>query len=182
MEVYLFLAEGFEELEVVTPVDLMRRAGININTVSVSGKKDVTGSHGITLHADLLFEQCDFSNAELLMLPGGMPGTKHLGGHQPLCRLLTEQNEKGKRIGAICAAPSVLGQLHLLEGKKATCYPGFESYLGDSYVDDSVVVDGNVITAKGAGVAYDYALCLISLLKDKDTADRVASQSIYRYR
>lgn len=182
MEVYLFLAEGFEELEVVTPVDLMRRAGININTVSVSGKKDVTGSHGITLHADLLFEQCDFSNAELLMLPGGMPGTKHLGEHQPLCRLLTEQNEKGKRIGAICAAPSVLGQLHLLEGKKATCYPGFESYLGDSYVDDSVVVDGNVITAKGAGVAYDYALCLISLLKDKDTADRVASQSIYRYR
>lgn len=179
MEVYLFLAEGFEELEVVTPVDLLRRAGISVNTVSISGKKEVTGAHGITLHADLLFEQCDFTHADLLMLPGGMPGTKNLGEHQPLCQLLTEHNEKGKRIGAICAAPSVLGQLHLLEGKKATCYPGFESYLGDSYVDDSVVVDGNVITAKGPGVAYDYALCLIYLLKDKDTADRVASQSIY---
>lgn len=180
MEVYLFLAEGFEELEVVTPVDLLRRAGISVNTVSINGKKEVTGAHGITLHADLLFEQCDFTHADLLMLPGGMPGTKNLGEYQPLCQLLTEHNEKGKRIGAICAAPSVLGQLHLLEGKKATCYPGFESYLGDSYVDDSVVVDSNVVTAKGPGVAYDYALCLICLLKDKETADTVASQSIYK--
>lgn len=180
MEVYLFLAEGFEELEVVTPVDLLRRAGINVNTVSISGKKEVTGAHGITLHADLHFEQCDFTHADLLMLPGGMPGTKNLAEYQPLCQLLTEHNEKGKRIGAICAAPSVLGQLHLLEGKKATCYPGFESYLGESYVDDSVVVDGNMVTAKGPGVAYDYALCLIYLLKDKETADTVASQSIYK--
>lgn len=180
MDVYLFLADGFEEIEVVAPVDLLRRAGISVKTVSISGKKDVTGAHGITLYADMLFEQCDFANAELLMLPGGMPGTKHLGEHQPLCQLLMEHNERGRRIGAICAAPSVLGQLHLLKGKKATCYPGFESFLGDSYVDDSLVVDSNVVTAKGPGVAYDYALCLIYLLKDKETADMVASQSIYK--
>lgn len=180
MDVYLFLADGFEEIEVVAPVDLLRRAGISVKTVSISGKKEVAGAHGIILYADLLFEQCDFESAELLMLPGGMPGTKHLGDHQPLCQLLIKHNEKGKLIGAICAAPSVLGQLHLLEGKKATCYPGFESFLGDSYIDDSLVVDGNMVTAKGPGVAYDYALCLIYLLKDKETADMVASQSIYK--
>ena len=126
---YVFLADGFEEIEGLTVVDILRRAGADTQTVSVMGRKEITGSHRITLQADLVFEETSFEDGTLFVLPGGMPGTKHLGAHEGLTSLLKKAAAEGKRVAAICAAPSVLGDLGLLEGKHAVCYPGFEDRL-----------------------------------------------------
>ena len=129
---YLFLDNGFEEIEAITVVDLLRRAGIPLTTVSITGKPMVLGAHNVAVEADGLFENVDFDDAEMLILPGGQ--TK-LDQHNGLCELLTQHNEADKLIAAICAAPSVLGKLGILKGKQATCYPGFEKFLNESYVD-----------------------------------------------
>ena len=125
-KLYIFLADGFEEIEGLTVVDVLRRAGVEVTMVSVMGKKDIVGAHHITLEADALFEECDFSDGDMFVLPGGMPGTLHLGEHQYLAELLKKADQEKKGIAAICAAPSVLGDLGLLRSRKATCYPGFE--------------------------------------------------------
>lgn len=180
MKVYAFLANGFEEIEAITPIDLLRRAGIEVCTVSVHDTKNVTGAHGMTILADALYDECSFANADLLFLPGGMPGTTNLENHEGLCQLLRQHNADGKLIAAICAAPSILGKLGILEGKKATCYPGFESFLGESDTDASVVICDNITTGEGPGAAYDFALDLIEQLTDQETAQRIGQETMYR--
>ena len=124
--IYVFFADGFEEIEAITPVDVLRRAGLNVETVSVTDEEVVTGAHNIPVICDSCFQDCDFSDADLLLLPGGMPGAATLSEHEGLNRLLPGHVKEGKPVAAICAAPMVLGKLGLLKGKRVTCYPGFE--------------------------------------------------------
>lgn len=173
---YIFLDNGFEEIEAITTIDLLRRANIPLTTVSVTGEELVMGAHNIAVKADTLFANADFSNAEMLILPGG--ATK-LHECQPLCDLLVQHNAHDQLIAAICAAPSVLGRLGILEGKQATCYPGFETYLGESYIDGLVVESKNIITAKGPGLSADFAFCLIEKLASNEVADQVYDAAQY---
>ncbi|NLO09233.1 MAG: DJ-1/PfpI family protein [Clostridiales bacterium] len=181
-KVYIFLADGFEEIEALTVVDLLRRAAIDISMVSITGRLEVKGAHRINVLADVLFEEADFDDGELLVLPGGMPGTAHLMDHEGLDKLLRDFHKKKKNLAAICAAPSVLGSKGILAGKRATSYPGFESKLTDSIVvNQDVVEDGNVTTSRGLGTAIDFSLSLISRLIDKDTANRIADGIVYKH-
>jgi 4-methyl-5(b-hydroxyethyl)-thiazole monophosphate biosynthesis len=173
---YLFLDNGFEEIEAITTIDLLRRANIALTTVSITGKPMVLGAHNIAVEADGLFENVDFDDAEMLILPGGQT---HLDQHNGLRELLVQHNTADKKIAAICAAPSVLGKLGILNGKQATCYPGFESFLGESYVGGLVVESKNIITAKGPGLAADFAFCLIEHIKGSDVADQVYDTAQY---
>jgi 4-methyl-5(b-hydroxyethyl)-thiazole monophosphate biosynthesis len=174
-KVFIFLAEGFEETEAIAATDVMLRGELDVTAVSVTGKLPVTGAHGITVHARALFEDVDFSKGEMLVLPGGMPGASNLNVHGGLKNLLKQYAQEGKKLAAICAAPLVLGGLGLLQGKKATAYPGFESTLqGAEYVEAGVVKDGNVITGKGPGFALDFGLAIVEMLQGKAKADEVA--------
>lgn len=179
-KVYIFLADGFEEIEGLTVVDLLRRAEIDITMVSIMDSKRITGAHDITIEADVLYDDVDFGQAEMLVLPGGMPGTKYLGEHEALVTMLKSFNEKNKLIAAICAAPSVLGVNGILDGKKASCYPGFEDKLVNAIVStDPVVRDQNVITSRGLGTAIPFALKIIEMLKDKDTSESISNSIVY---
>jgi len=179
MRILLFLAEGFEEIEAVAPIDVFRRAGIDVTTVSVSDKLTVTGAHGIGVNADVIFEKADLCGDFLIYLPGGMPGTTNLDNHTGLKKLIEKQAAKGATIAAICAAPSILGKMGLLKEKEAICYPGFESFLTDAKISSSTIVkSGNILTAKGPGVAIPFALKIVEELKGKDTAQQVANGMI----
>ncbi len=175
--VYVFLADGFEEVEALTPVDIMRRAGIACRTVGVTGKT-VTGAHGINVQSDIEINGVDFSDAQMLVLPGGMPGAENLEKSADVKRavLLTVQN--GKKVAAICAAPYVLGVWGLLGGKNATCYPGFEDrLLNANYTAAAVETDGNIITANGPAAAMDFAFEIIKQLgSDKSEKIRLSMQ------
>lgn len=177
-QVYLFLAEGFEEIEALTPVDILRRAGISVSTVSITPERRVVGSHGIAVEADLSLEEADFEEAEVLVLPGGLPGTTNLGN----CKMLADElcrfaADSTKKVAAICAAPSVLGQLGLLQGKRAVCYPGWEEKLtgADVQAGAKAVVDGNVVTSRGMGTAVDFSLALLSQLQGQEAAEKMAA-------
>lgn len=173
-KVYAFLAEGLEEVECLAAVDVMIRAGIEVKLISVTGQLEVTGSHHITIKTDLLFEQIRPEKADVLFLPGGMPGTRNLQAHEGLSQALQSAVREGRRVAAICAAPSVLGGLGLLNGKMATCFPGFEDKLeGAIYTKQGVVTDGLITTARGLGYALDLGLELVSLLIDKKTAQKI---------
>ena len=179
-KVYVFLADGFEEIEGLTDVDILRRAQIETETVSVTGKKKIAGSHGIMVDADLLFEEVEADEAAMYVLPGGMPGTKHLGAHEGLRALLLGAETAGIKVAAICAAPSVLGDLGLLKGHRAVCYPGFEErLLGAEVGADPVAVSGNITTSRGMGTAIPFALSLVEQLKDKKTADELGRGIIW---
>ncbi len=176
----IFLADGFEEIEGLMVVDLLRRVGIKVDMVSISDTMTVTGSHGITITADMLLKDVDFGAYELLVLPGGMPGTLRLGDCETLCSELVKACENGKKIAAICAAPTVFGKLGLLNGKKACCYPDMEDGLTGAEVSfDEVTVDGNITTSRGLGTALPFALSLIEQLMDKQTADELAKKVVY---
>ena len=167
--VYLFLATGFEEIEALTIVDMLRRAEIDITTVSISRNLQVEGAHGITVTADCTWVELSTEDADWLILPGGMPGTKHLGECKPLVSLLQRQAAANKNIAAICAAPMILGKLGLLKGRKATCYPGFEQYLeGAECTGAPVERDGNIITGKGPGAAMEFALTVVDMMLGKE--------------
>lgn len=179
MRILLFLAEGFEEIEAVAPIDVFRRAGIEVTSISVSNKLTVNGAHGIGVNADVTFERADFSGDFLIYLPGGMPGTTNLGNHDGLKKLIEKQHKKGGTIAAICAAPSILGKMGLLKQKEAVCYPGFESFLTEAKLSASTIVkSGNILTAKGPGIAIPFALKIVEELKGKDTAQQVANGMI----
>lgn len=181
-KVYIFLADGYEEIEGLTVVDLLRRAQIETVMVSITGDIYVTGSHKIITKADILFEKANFADADMLVLPGGMPGTNHLKNHEGLDRLLKEYGKKGKKLAAICAAPIVLGSKGLLQGKKATCYPGHEDELIGAHIKNSAVVqDGNIITSKGMGTAIDFSLTLIENLVGKSEAVQLAKAIQYSH-
>src|ERR1035437_1282825 len=176
MKAYIFLADGFEEIEAIAPIDIFRRAGIEVVTVSIGVRKAVNGAHGIPVLADSHFSDINFSENDLLFLPGGMPGTKNLGAHVGLKNLISLQVQKGEKVAAICAAPSILGKMGLLQGKEAICYPGFEKELvGATLSENKVVKAENIFTAKGAGVAIQFALKLVEELKGKEEADRIAN-------
>ncbi len=174
-KVYVFLANGYEEIEGLTVVDLLRRANIETVMVSITGERSVTGAHHIVTEANALYEECNFNDADMLILPGGMPGTKNLLEHNGLDRLLKEFHSNGKNLAAICAAPKVLGTKGILKGLKATCYPGNEEALDGAIVTgDDVVEDRNIITSKAMGTAIDFSLTIIKRLVGEEEASRVA--------
>ena len=171
---YCFLAQGFEEVEAIAPIDMLRRAKLDVKTVGV-GAKTITGSHGIPFVCDLTDGEIALDGAlDGVILPGGMPGTLNLEKSETVQAALDYCNLNGKLICAICAAPSVLGHKGLLQNKEATAFPGFEAdLLGAVLSDKYVVTDGNVITARGAGVALDFGFAIIAALRDKPTADKI---------
>lgn len=176
-KVYVFLADGFEDVEALIPVDVLRRGGVDLVTVSVmDGSQVVESAHGVQMVADALFEDCDFSDADLLLLPGGMPGASNLYAHEGLRQAVLAQNKAGRLVAAICAAPAVvLGQLGILRGKHATCYPGFEGQLdGAEYTGELCTVDGNIITGEGPAAAFPFAYQLLSMLVDEQTSRQIA--------
>jgi len=172
--VYIFLAPGFEEIEALCPYDLLFRANIDVKLVSVTSDKQVTGAHGITVTADSTLAKLGRELPELVMLPGGMPGTKNLLANAELKEFIVAAYELGSFVAAICAAPSVLGAYGLLEGKKAVCYPGFEQYLeGADVLYEKAVRDGKIITSRGMGTAMEFGLLLVEALRGKSTADKI---------
>lgn len=162
---YMFLAEGFEETEAIGCLDVIRRAGLEIKTVSIA-EKTVTGSHGVGINADILKAEIDFDNMEGIILPGGMPGTTNLQNDETVQNAISICMEKGLLLAAICAAPMVIGERDVLEGKSAVCYPGFEKYLkGADVKSDLCVSDGNVITARGAGASMLFGAAIVDYFK-----------------
>lgn len=170
-KVLLFLVTGFEEIEAITAIDVLRRAEIDLCTVSLTDTLNVVGAHGVSIEADELFGAADFGSADMLVLPGG-PGTSNYLEHKGFIEIIIEFNSKGKYIGAICAAPMVLGLNGLLKNRKATCYPGMEEHLvGANLAADKVIVDSNIITSKGPGTSFDFAFKIVEVLTNKRTAD-----------
>ena len=176
--IYMFLAEGFEEVEALAPLDLIRRAGLEIKTVGV-GSKVVVGSHGIPVTADITADELSDNAPDMIILPGGMPGTKNLDASEIVHKAIADAVKNDAYICAICAAPMILGKLGLVRGKNAVCYPGFEMYLdGATIPDKKAVRDGKIITAKGMGAAIEFGLAIVAALKDEKTADSLAEATI----
>lgn len=179
-KVAVFFAEGFEEIEALTVVDLCRRAGIDTDMVSVNGQKEVTGSHGICIRTDKLFEEVEFDKLEMIVLPGGGPGTQNLEAHKPLMEKVDEFGKNQKMVCAICAAPSILGHKGFLNGRKACCFPSFEAHLtGAEVTKNSVEKDGNFITSRGMGTAFDFGLKIVEYFCGKEKRDALAKTTIY---
>ncbi len=173
--ILVLLADGFEEIEALTPVDMLRRAGLEVVTVGITGKV-ANGAHGIPVVCDAVPEDIDLGKVELAIFPGGMPGATNLDASPFTDEVIAAVTKNGGRLAAICAAPLVLGRRGLLNGRSAICYPGFERELvGATLSDHSVVTDGNITTAKGMGVALEFAKELVSLTVDKDTAERLGA-------
>lgn len=171
---YIFLADGFEEVEALAPLDFLRRAGIDIKTVGISGKY-CRGTHGITVQTDISAEEISLDgNLKGIILPGGMPGAENLDNSEVVQKSIDYCAENSLVLAAICAAPFILGKKGLLNGKNAVCYPGFEKNLqGANICSESVVTDGNIVTAKGAGVAWDFAAAITSLVLGKEKAQEI---------
>jgi len=177
----IVLADGFEEIEAVTPIDVLRRAGIEVIVAGV-GKREVTGAHDITVETDLMLEQYQ-GIPDAVVLPGGMPGAANLNQSEALKDLLQKMKRAGKIIAAICASPAVvLAPNGILEGKKATCYPGFENDLGSKikFVKDRVVTDGQVITSRGPGTAMEFSLAVVSQLASGEKSEQVAQKMVVK--
>lgn len=177
--IYVLLANGFEEIEALTPVDVLRRVDLNVILTSTSGKLDVVGAHNITVKCDKLIEDIVFDNKSMIILPGGMPGTSNLLENELVKNAITLLNEKELPIAAICAAPMILGEMGFLVGKKATCFPGFEKYLTGSIKSNNLVeTDGNIITARGMGVAMDFSLEIVKYLLGEEKMRTIAKAMI----
>lgn len=179
--VYVFFADGFEEIEALTVVDILRRADIRTHMIGINANQ-VTGSHGITVQMDgTLKDISSLNDALMLVLPGGMPGAKHLAESDALRNLLQEAYETDIHIAAICAAPTVLAKHNLIKGRKVTCYPGFESQLHDFvHLEDKVVQDGELITGKGPGAAMDFALKIVETLKGHKVSEQLSKALIHK--
>lgn len=177
----ILFANGYEEVEALTVVDLLRRVQILCDIVCVDGAQEVTGSHGITVHADKKFAETDFSEYDGVILPGGMPGTKNLAADGRVLALLRDFHAQGKLTAAICAAPTVLAKAGLLEGKTAVCYPGMEGELtGANTGSAAVAEDGTIITSRGAGTAIDFALAIVRYFEGPERAGTLAASIVYR--
>lgn len=173
-KVAVHLAEGFEEIEAITIIDVLRRAGLNVIMVSITGQLAVNGAHDIPVVVDVLFEGVDYSEIDMIVLPGGMPGSKNLDEHEGLRTQIKIFAEQEKLLGAICAAPLVFGNIGLLQGKDAVCYPRFEKFLeGATLKKQLVVVDGNIVTGKGVGAALKFALKIVEKLVSKEKAEEL---------
>lgn len=179
--IYVHLANGFEEIEALTIVDLLRRADLQVQTVSITGDKKVMGTHGIPVEADILYQEADYEQCEMIVLPGGLPGADYLGEHEGLTKHIRCFAENDKYLAAICAAPMVFGAQGILEGKKATIYPGMEDRLiGAEPQNEKVVVDGKIITSRGPATAMPFAIKLVELLKGKPAAADLAKGLLWQ--
>lgn len=178
--IYVFLATGFEDIEALAPVDIMRRAGLEVQTVSITGEQIVTSAHGVGIVADMLLSDVDFPKAEMLVLPGGLPGSTNLDACKPLTQAIVRHFEAGGAIAAICAAPLVFGHLGLLQGRRATCYPGVESELkGATYTSAIVEQDGNIITGKGPGAAFEFGYTIVEYFRGQSVSQILREGMIY---
>ena len=182
-KVYVFLADGFEDIEALAPIDILRRGGVDVTTVSIMDTEAVQSAHGVIVLADVTFAEAgDFADADLLMLPGGMPGASNLDAHAGVRQALVNQAANGGLVAAICAAPFVLGKLGLLRGRRATCYPGFEQYLdGAEYTAELLTEDGNVITGEGPGAAFDFGYALLGRLASADVVEALKEGMRYNH-
>ena len=178
--VALLLADGFEEIEAMTPVDVLRRAGIEVKTFSISEELCVCGAHNILVDADDSILNIEYAKTDAVILPGGLKGTENLENNKDVECLLEYMVANKKLICAICAAPKILGKHGYLDGKRATCYPDFDDRLGKAiYTEERVVVDRNFITSKGVGTAMDFSLAIVEYIKDKAAADKIARNTMY---
>ena len=177
--IYVLLADGFEEIEALTSVDVLRRAGLSVFLVSTTGAPYVTGSHHITVKCDVFLNDIKPSESEMLILPGGIPGAPNLLANEKVKNLVCSFNENDKWLGAICAGPMVLGELQLLQGKRATCYPGFEKHLhGAKTMAEPAVTDGKIITGKGIGAAMTFSLEIVRNLLGREVAADLAKKMV----
>lgn len=181
-KIYEFMANGTEEIEALGVVDVLRRGGMDVVTVSTTDDEFVTMSHGVVVKCDANINDVDMSDADMLLLPGGMPGASNLGAHPLVEKALLAQAEEGRYIGAICAAPYVLGDLGLLNGKRATCYPGFESHLaGATYTAELVTRDGNIVTGEGPGATLPYAYEILGLFAPEDVVEGLKEGMMFNH-
>ena len=179
--IYVFLATGFEDIEAIAPVDIMRRAGLKVQTVSITGENVVMSAHGVGITSDILLQEVDFGKAEMLVLPGGLPGSTNLDACQPLTRAIKQHFETGGAIAAICAAPLVFGHLGLLKGRLATCYPGVDSELrGANYTAAIVEQDGNIITGKGPAAAFEFGYTIVDYFLGEGASLPLRQGMIYK--
>lgn len=177
--VYMILANGFEEIEAIEPLDILRRGGVDIKTVSIMDTKTVKGAHGIDVNADILVNDINLDDMDMVILPGG-GGYELLDASNEVHAILNHAVAYNKYIAAICASPSIIGKKMFLSGKKATCYPGFEKYCYDAEMTDKKAVrDGLIITGKGPGAASDFGFMLLSILKDDATANKLRADMQY---
>ena len=178
--IYVFLATGFEDIEALAPVDIMRRAGLEVQTVSITGERVVESAHGVGIVSDMLLPNVDFSEAEMLVLPGGLPGSTNLDACQPLTQAIVRHFEAGGAIAAICAAPLVFGHLGLLQGRRATCYPGIEPELKGAICTSAIVErDDNIITGKGPGAAFEFGYTIVEFFRGKSVSQILREGMIY---
>lgn len=177
---YVFLADGFEDIEAITVIDVLRRAGMNVKSVSISSSLKVTSAHGISMAADIMFDACSFKDADWLICPGGMPGASNLHDFDPLTGLLKKHFEESGNLAAICAAPAVVfGQIGLLKGRKATCYPGFENLCeGAEIIDQPVVCTPNMVLGNGPANALTWALAIVRCGINEQTSRKVANDML----
>lgn len=179
-KVAVLLADGFEEIEALTAVDLLRRARVYVDTVSITEEYIVHGAHGINVQTEDLFEEVNFAEFDMVVLPGGLPGTTNLNDHAGVQRVVKDFAANGKYVAAICAAPSILGGMGLLKGKHATSYPSFEDKLSGAVVMRTPVVqDGNIITSRGMGTATDFALKLVEVMAGPEKAGEIGDSILY---
>ena len=176
-KIYLFLADGFETVEALAPADVMRRANLDVTTVSIMGRTTVLSAHGVGVVADCLFENADFSDADALVLPGGSQGTENLSAHSPLREVIKKADDEVKHIAAICAAPMVFGRMGLLDGRRATCYPGCDAELGKAkYTASSVEQDNNIITACGPAASFEFGFAIVDYFCGADVVAVIREQ------
>lgn len=179
-KVCVFLADGVEEVEALTVVDIVRRGGATLTTVSITGNYNVTSSHKVTFAADELLEELDFSEVDMIVLPGGMPGTKNLEACEALMQQVDAFHQAGKYLSAICAAPTVLGHRGILKGRKACCFPDMEDQLtGADVVYDRVAVSDHIITSRGMGTAIEFGLAILARMKGQQCADEIRKKIVY---
>lgn len=179
-KIAVFFADGCEEIEGLTVVDMLRRAKLEVVSVSITGTKEIHGSHDIIFQADTVFEGAKMDSFDGVVLPGGLKGTANLAAHEGVVSVIKEFAAAGKLVAAICAAPSVLGQAGVLNGKHATCHPGWEEKLtGAVASQESVVIDGNIITSRGMGTAIDFSLAMIQYLSGPETVAQVRKGIVY---
>ena len=181
-KVCVFLADGVEEIEALTVVDILRRGGVTVETVSITDSKSVTSSHKITIKADRLLSEINFDETAMIVLPGGMPGTKNLEACAPLMEQVDRFHAQGKYLSAICAAPSIFGHKGLLKGRTACCFPDFESHLEGAVVTKNPVeVCDHFITSRGMGTAIEFALAILARMQDQACADDIAEKIVYKH-
>ena len=181
-KVFVFFADGFEDIEALGTVDILRGGGIDVTTVSINDDEYVTSAHGVTMMADSVFGDTDFTGADMLVLPGGLPGADYLMNYVPLQKLLLQHNDNGGLIAAICAAPKALGNIGLLKGKRATCYPGCEGTMtGAEYTAELCTVDGNIITGEGPAAVFPFAYTLLDILVGKGASDGLKEGMRYNH-